>query len=101
MTKLVMRVVVAGALAVPPVVVLTQSAQDPPISARAKQLHDRALVVDAHDDTTQRMLFDKNFDITARHEDGNVDLPRMRDGGLDALFFFDLGAQRRHRSAGG
>src|SRR3954451_6533876 len=63
------------------------AAQDAPVSARAKQLHDRAIVIDSHDDTTQRMLFDKNFDITVRHKDGNIDVPRMREGGLDALFF--------------
>ena len=63
------------------------AAQDAPVSAHAKQLHDRAIVIDSHDDTTQRMLFDKNFDITVRHKDGNIDVPRMREGGLDALFF--------------
>ena len=63
------------------------TAQDAPVSAHAKQLHDRAIVIDSHDDTTQRMLFDKNFDITVRHKDGNIDVPRMREGGLDALFF--------------
>jgi membrane dipeptidase len=67
--------------------VLTQTAQEPAVSARAKQLHERAIVVDSHDDTTQRLLFDKTFDITARHKDGNIDVPRMREGGLDALFF--------------
>ena len=58
-----------------------------PISPRARQLHDRAIVIDSHDDTTQRMLFDKTFDISARHKDGHIDVPRMREGGLDALFF--------------
>jgi membrane dipeptidase len=57
------------------------------VSPHAKQLHDSAIVVDSHDDTTQRLLFDKSFDIGVRHADGNVDIPRMRDGGLDALFF--------------
>jgi membrane dipeptidase len=57
------------------------------VEGRAKQLHERAIVVDSHADTTQRMFFDKTFDITVRHKDGNIDLPRMRDGGLDALFF--------------
>ena len=47
----------------------------------------QAIVVDSHDDTTQRLLFDKTFDIGARHPDGNIDIPRMREGGLDALFF--------------
>jgi membrane dipeptidase len=57
------------------------------VSPRAKQLHDRAIVIDSHDDTTQRLLFEKGFDIGARHANGNIDIPRMRDGGLDALFF--------------
>jgi len=61
--------------------------QDAQVSAHARQLHDRAIVIDTHDDTTQRMLFDKNFDISVRHKDGHIDVPRMREGGLDALFF--------------
>jgi membrane dipeptidase len=65
----------------------TMSAQEPAVSARARALHDRAIVVDSHDDTTQRLLFDKTFDIAVRHKDGNIDVPRMREGGLDALFF--------------
>ncbi|HZR24532.1 MAG TPA: dipeptidase [Vicinamibacterales bacterium] len=62
-------------------------AQSSSVASRAKQLHDRAIVIDSHDDTTQRLLFEKGFDIGARHTDGNIDIPRMRDGGLDALFF--------------
>jgi membrane dipeptidase len=57
------------------------------VSARAKQLHDRAIVVDSHDDTTQRLIFDKAFNLAARNKNGNIDIPRMREGGLDALFF--------------
>jgi len=53
---------------------------------RARALHVAALVVDTHDDTTQRML-SPSFDLGARHPDGHVDIPRMREGGLDALFF--------------
>src|SRR5689334_12541973 len=56
------------------------------ISARAKKLHFSSIVVDTHDDTTQRFL-DAKFDIGVRHADGSIDVPRMRDGGLDAIFF--------------
>src|SRR5256885_11158052 len=69
-----------------PVVVFTQAPADS-VSPRAKQLHDRAIVVDSHDDTTQRLIFDKAFDIGKRNPNGNIDTPRMREGGLDALFF--------------
>jgi membrane dipeptidase len=70
-----------------PALVFTQSAPADGVSARAKQIHERAIVIDSHDDTTQRMLFEKGFDITARHQNGNIDVPRMREGGLDGLFF--------------
>jgi len=56
-------------------------------SAPTSRLHQRAIVVDTHDDTTQRLIFDKAFDIGVRHADGSIDVPRMRDGGLDAIFF--------------
>jgi len=79
------RVLCAIALAIP-VVVFTQVPADS-VSPRAKQLHDRAIVVDSHDDTTQRLIFDKAFDIGKRNPNGNIDIPRMREGGLDALFF--------------
>lgn len=56
------------------------------ISDRAKALHKRALVVDTHDDTPQRMLYEK-FDLAHRDANGHVDIPRMRDGNLGAIFF--------------
>ena len=70
-----------------PAIVDTQSAPSEIVSARAKQLHERAIVIDSHDDTTQRLLSDKTFDIAKRQKNGNIDIPRMREGGLDALFF--------------
>jgi membrane dipeptidase len=81
MSKVLCAIVLAT-----PVVVFTQAPADA-ISPRAKQLHDRAIVVDSHDDTTQRLIFGKAFDIGKRNPNGNVDIPRMREGGLDALFF--------------
>jgi membrane dipeptidase len=71
-----------------PVFVFTQTrSNDASVAPAARQLHDRAIVVDSHDDTPQRMLFEKGFDIGVRHANGNIDVPRMREGGLDALFF--------------
>ena len=57
-----------------------------PISAKARALHAGSMVIDTHDDTTQRLL-DPSFDLGARHAEGGIDLPRMREGGLNALFF--------------
>jgi membrane dipeptidase len=57
-----------------------------PISDKAKSLHFSSIVIDTHDDTTQRLL-DPKFDLGVRHSDGSIDIPRMRDGNLSALFF--------------
>jgi len=56
------------------------------VSERAKKLHFSSIVVDTHDDTTQRFLDDK-FELGVRHSDGSIDIPRMKAGGLDAIFF--------------
>src|SRR5262249_58763771 len=56
------------------------------VSERAKKLHFSSIVIDTHDDTTQRLL-DTKFDLGVRHTDGSIDIPRMKEGGLDAIFF--------------
>jgi membrane dipeptidase len=56
------------------------------ISARAKKLHFSSIVVDTHDDTTQRFL-DGKFDLGTRSSIGSIDIPRMREGNLSAIFF--------------
>jgi membrane dipeptidase len=69
--------------AILPLIALPQKAD---MSPKAHDLHFRSLIIDTHDDTTQRLL-DPNFDLAARHSDGNIDIPRMREGGLGAIFF--------------
>lgn len=56
------------------------------IAERAKRLHFSSLVLDTHADTTQRLLGGK-FDISKHNPDGHIDIPRMREGGLNAQFF--------------
>jgi membrane dipeptidase len=56
------------------------------ISPQAREIHFRSLVVDTHTDTTQRLIFD-DFDLGDRHADGSVDIPRLRQGGVSAIFF--------------
>jgi len=57
------------------------------IADHARQLHFSSIVLDTHADTTQR-LFTSAYEFGKRNTDGSqVDLPRMRDGGLSALFF--------------
>jgi membrane dipeptidase len=62
------------------------SAQTVKISARARDLHFGSIVMDTHDDTTQRLM-DPHFNLDVRHTDGNIDIPRMKQGGLDGIFF--------------
>src|ERR1700726_1810234 len=56
------------------------------IAGRAHQLHFSSIVLDTHDDTTQR-FFSKGYDLGRRNPDGHVDIPRMREGGMSAIFF--------------
>ena len=56
------------------------------ISERARKLHFSSIVVDTHDDTTQRFL-DGKFDLGTRSSTGSIDIPRMREGNLSAIFF--------------
>jgi len=56
------------------------------ISERAHKLQFSSIVLDTHDDTTQR-FFSKDFDIGKQNSDGSIDIPRMREGGMNAIFF--------------
>jgi membrane dipeptidase len=49
-------------------------------------VHRRAIAVDMHADTTQRMV-DEKVDLMQRLPDGHFDAVRAREGGLDAQFF--------------
>ncbi|MBP9946161.1 MAG: dipeptidase [Vicinamibacteria bacterium] len=79
----------------------TVGAQTTPASdlaARARRIHAEAIVLDTHIDTTQRLMqpgwnFFERHEPNARGQRGpgargnHVDYPRMREGGLDGLFF--------------
>jgi membrane dipeptidase len=56
------------------------------VSEKAKKLHFSSIIVDTHDDTTQ-LLLDPKFDLGVRQNSGSIDIPRMREGGLGAIFF--------------
>ncbi|HEX3375678.1 MAG TPA: dipeptidase [Candidatus Acidoferrales bacterium] len=56
------------------------------LSSRARQIHFSSLVFDTHVDTPQRLLFDQ-FDLAKRDTEGCVDIPRLREGGVGAIFF--------------
>src|SRR6202167_6775734 len=66
--------------------ILTRTAAADDVSARAHKLHFASIVLDTHDDTTQR-FFSKDYDLGKRNPEGHVDIPRMREGGMNAIFF--------------
>jgi membrane dipeptidase len=66
------------------------SANTSPLSSNNAQdpasIHARAISVDMHADTAQRLV-DENLDISRKLADGHLDSVRMKEGGLDAQFF--------------
>jgi membrane dipeptidase len=50
-----------------------------------EKLHKDALVVDLHSDTVLRMK--KGFDFSARDTSGQMDIPRLQEGGVDLQVF--------------
>lgn len=52
---------------------------------RARRLHDPAIVIDTHCDTTQRLM-QPDWDFSVRHDDGHMDIPRLREGGVSGVF---------------
>jgi membrane dipeptidase len=82
--------VIAGLLTLPvrPAGAQTMPDTGPAVSAKARQIHDSAIVIDTHADTPQRFL-DEGFDIgmVTPVSKGSVDLQKVRQGNLGAEFF--------------
>jgi membrane dipeptidase len=53
---------------------------------KADKIHASFLTVDTHCDTPLD-FYRQDFDLGVRHDEGCVDFPRMKEGGLDAEFF--------------
>jgi membrane dipeptidase len=64
------------------------SSDDARLRERAIKLHREAIVLDTHNDITSPIT-DDGFDLGARDSSGRTqtDIPRMKEGGLDAEFF--------------
>jgi len=78
--------IATGALCVAGGAFMTAKPRADDSAARARRLHFSSIVVDTHDDTTQRFL-DGDFDLMPRNASGSIDIPRMKEGGLGAIFF--------------
>ena len=68
----------------------SDSSKKESVEDRAAIIHDKVLTVDTHVDTPMRLVR-SDFDPGERHDPrkrgGKVDFPRMKEGGLDAIFF--------------
>lgn len=53
---------------------------------QVRRIHQEAIVVDTHADTLWRVL-DRGDDISVRTNIGHIDIPRLKEGGVDAEFF--------------
>lgn len=56
------------------------------LAASDADFQKQIITMDTHDDTTQRFIWE-NFDLGHQDKNGSVDIPRMRAGGLNAIFF--------------
>jgi len=60
------------------------------VAKKVEKIHDQALTVDTHCDTPMRLLR-SDFDMGKRNDPneggGKVDFIRMKEGGMDAMFF--------------
>jgi membrane dipeptidase len=70
---------------------------------KAKSIHETVFTVDSHTDSPWHLL-QGDFDFNDRHDfskDGSrLDFPRMKEGGLDAVFFAAFISQRNRDTAG-
>src|SRR6202158_5276569 len=86
MQREMLRTILAACGCLSALAFLAATVMSDDLSARARKLHFSSIVVDTHDDTTQRFL-DGGFDLGPRNASGSIDIPRMKEGGLGAIFF--------------
>lgn len=75
-----------------------------PMSSAARALHARLFTLDTHIDTPTASLLRPGWDFSARHDvtvdASQCDLPRLREGGMDAMVFAAYVGQASRSPAG-
>jgi membrane dipeptidase len=70
---------------------------------KAKRIHEEVFTVDSHTDSPWYLL-EGGFDMNERHDfnkgGSRLDFPRMKEGGLDAVFFGAFVGQRERNEEG-
>ncbi len=85
MTRFMPLFVLILAVAFAPAPALAQPAADAALVQKARAIHDRVIALDTHDDIDPAN-FTRQKNYTQRL-DTQVNLPKMKEGGLDASFF--------------
>jgi hypothetical protein len=66
------------------------NAAETALVARARAIHDRGITLDTHNDiNASNFEYSRNYTLDLGNR---VNLPKMKQGGLDVSFFFDLPA---------
>jgi membrane dipeptidase len=76
----------------------TESEAD--LVARARGIHEQVITIDTHDDIPGNFATPGVMDPGERSETRQVDLPKMREGGLDVAFFVVYVGQPRSANGG-
>lgn len=83
---------------------LAQTYDDPKIQEKAAKIHAAALSLDTHGDVPTYMVSRPGFNIGEEHDvaktRSQIDFPRMKKGGLDAMFFAVYLGQGERTAAG-
>lgn len=72
-------------------IAFAQTYNDSAIKAKAAEIHAAALTLDTHADVPTYLVAHPRFDLSKAHNPRTtgscVDFPRMKEGGMDAMFF--------------
>lgn len=90
MTKTLTLCLISGIL-----MSFTSGEESKKLEKKVQRIHDKCLTVDTHCDTPMQMI-KPGFNIREAHKapKSRVDLPRMKKGGLDAMFFAAFTGQK-------
>ncbi|QDK77779.1 membrane dipeptidase [Spirosoma sp. KCTC 42546] len=70
--------------------VISKPAEEDPITKKAQKIHQRVLTLDTHADAPimmQKPGFDVGTSHDTKRDQSQIDFPRMKKGGMDAMFF--------------
>jgi len=82
---------ILGGIMLSAITVFSQTYNDPTIKVKADAIHAAALTLDTHCDLPMLLHGRPDFDVTEEHDPrtsgSKVDFPRIKKGGMDAMFF--------------